>query len=195
MTGVTRSNFRGARAHVLFGDEAGHGVLVRTLERLGLQIVAVPEQADILFFDADEEFSLPALDIPTVALIGIEAPSRLGRVVRQRASAYLMKPIRPTGIFSAVFVAFNEHAARQRDALEREQLMRRVQGRRVVLKAILHLMAKDGITDDDAYRELRHASMRRRISIEEFAAELVAASTSSMRLADQATHVRKNKQT
>ena len=195
MTGVTRSNFRGARAHVLFGDEAGPGVLVRTLERLGLQIVAVPEQADILFFDADEEFSLPALDIPTVALIGIEAPSRLGRVVRQRASAYLMKPIRPTGIFSAVFVAFNEHAARQRDALEREQLMRRVQGRRVVLKAILHLMAKDGITDDDAYRELRHASMRRRISIEEFAAELVAASTSSMRLADQATHARKNKQT
>lgn len=195
MTGVTRSNFRGARAHILFRDETGAAVLGRTLERLGLQLVVDPNQSDILFFDADEELMLPVLDIPTVALIGIEAPSRLGRAVRQRASAYLMKPVRPTGIFTAVFVAFNEHGTRQREAHEREQLRRRVQGRRIVLKAILHLMATHSITDDEAYRELRHTSMRRRISVEEFAAEILAASTSSMRLADQATHVRKNKQT
>lgn len=196
MTGtVTRSNFRGARAQILLQDEAGTAILTRTLERLGLQITLNPAEADIVFVDADEDFTPPAQDIPCVALIGIEAPSRLGRVVRQRASACLMKPIRPTGIFTAVFVAFNEHAARQREAQEREALRRRAEGRRVVVKAILHLMAKDGLTDDDAYRELRLASMRRRISVEEFAAEIVAASTSSMRLGDTPSQARNNNQT
>lgn len=201
MTGhVTRSNFRGARALIQLRDEAGSAVLVRTLERLGLQITTDPAEAEIVFFDADEDvaapaFATPAQEIPLVALIGSEAPSRLGRVVRQRASAWLMKPLRATGIFTAVFVAFNEHAARQREAQEREALRRRAEGRRVVVKAILQLMAKQGLTDDDAYRELRVASMRRRISVEEFAAEIVAASTASMRLGDQPSHTRNNNQT
>ncbi|MBY0351887.1 ANTAR domain-containing protein [Tabrizicola sp.] len=196
MTGaVARLNFRGARALILLQEESGAAVLVRTLERLGLQITDSSAEAEIVFVDADEEFSAPARDIPVVALIGSEAPSRLGRVVRQRASACLMKPIRPTGIFTAVFVAFNEHAARQREAQEREALRRRAEGRRVVIKAILHLMAKQGLTDDEAYRELRLASMRRRMSVEEFAAETVAASTSSMRLGDPLTQAWNNKQT
>ncbi|MFC3086604.1 ANTAR domain-containing response regulator [Tabrizicola soli] len=196
MTGhVTRSNFRGARALIQLRDEAGSAVLVRTLERLGLQITTDPAEAEIVFFDADEDVAAPARDIPLVALIGSEAPSRLGRVVRQRASAWLMKPLRATGIFTAVFVAFNEHAARQREAQEREALRRRAEGRRVVVKAILQLMAKQGLSDDEAYRELRAASMRRRISVEEFAAELVAASTSSMRLGGQPPQARNNNQT
>lgn len=193
--GGVRSNFRGARALIQLRDEAGAAVLVRTLERLGLQITDIPSEAEILFVDADEDFAAPARDIPVVALIGSEAPSRLGRVVRQRASACLMKPVRPTGIFTAVFVAFNEHAARQREAQERESLRRRAEGRRVVVKAILQLMAKQGLSDDEAYRELRVASMRRRISVEEFAAEIVAASTSSMRLGDLPSHTWNKKQT
>lgn len=196
MTGhVTRSNFRGARALIQLRDEAGSAVLVRTLERLGLQITTDPAEAEIVFFDADEDVAAPSRDIPLVALVGSEAPSRLGRVVRQRASAWLMKPLRATGIFTAVFVAFNEHAARQREAQEREALRRRAEGRRVVVKAILQLMAKQGLSDDEAYRELRATSMRRRISVEEFAAELVAASTSSMRLGGKPPQARSNNQT
>ncbi len=64
----------------------------------------------------------------------------------------------------------------------------------VGVKAILKLMKDKDLSDDDAYRELRVASMTKRISIEEFAAEIVAASTSSMRLANKATHERKTKQ-
>lgn len=197
MTGhVTRSNFRGARVLIQLRDEAGSAVLVRSLERLGLQVTTDPAEAEIVFFDADEDVAAPARDIPLVALIGSEAPSRLGRVVRQRASAWLMKPLRATEIFTAVFVAFNEHSARQREAQEREALRRRAEGRRVVVKAILQLMAMQGLTDDEAYRELRVASMRRRISVEEFAAEILVASTSSMRLGDPSTsHTRNNKQT
>lgn len=202
MTSLVRSNFRGARAYVVLPEDQNREVLVRTLERLGLH-VTVQDPAggdliecpqDVVFVDADQDFNVLDQDIPLIALIGIEAPSRLGRVVRHRAAAFLMKPVRATGVFTAIFLGFNEQATRQRETQERQHLARRAEGRRVVVKAILKLMKDKNLSDDDAYRELRVASMTKRISIEEFAAEIVAASTSSMRLASKATHARKTKQ-
>jgi two-component system, response regulator / RNA-binding antiterminator len=202
MTSSVRSNFRGARACVVLPEDQNCEILVRTLERLGLQVTVrnpaaeIPAEGphDVVFVDADQDFIVLDQDIPHIALIGIEAPSRLGRVVRHRMAAFLMKPVRATGVFTAIFLAFNEHATRQREAQERQQFARRAEGRRVVVKAIFKLMKDRDLSDDDAYRELRVASMAKRISVEEFAAEIVAASTSSMRLAGKATHERKTKQ-
>ena len=176
---------------------------MRTLERLGLIVTECETEAtdfvasaqNVVFVDADQDFMVLDSDIPHIALIGMEAPSRLARVVRHRAASILMKPVRATGVFTALFLAFNEHAIRQRELLERENLSRRAEGRRVVVKAILKIMKDNDLTDDEAYREVRVASMARRISIEEFAAEVVAASTPSMRLAGTAAHGRKTKQT
>ena len=203
MTTPVRSNFRGARAWVVLPADQNRDVLVRTLERLGLIVTEresevtdfVASAQDVVFVDADQDFMVLDPEIPHTALIGMEAPSRLARVVRHRAASILMKPVRATGVFTALFLAFNEHAIRQRELLERENLSRRAEGRRVVVKAILKIMKDNDLTDDEAYREVRVASMARRISIEEFAAEVVAASTPSMRLAGTAAHGRKTKQT
>lgn len=203
MTTPVRSNFRGARAWVALPADNNREVLVRTLERLGLIVTERdPDGTDfvagvqnVVFVDADHDFIVLDSDIPHIALIGMEAPSRLARVVRHRAASVLMKPVRPTGVFTALFLAFNEHAIRQRELLERENLSRRAEGRRVVVKAIMKIMKDNDLTDDDAYREMRLASMAKRISIEEFAAEVVAASTPSIRLAGTAAHGRKTKQT
>jgi two-component system, response regulator / RNA-binding antiterminator len=202
MTTPVRSNFRGARAWVALPEDQNREVLVRTLERLGLQVTVrdpdatdfVAGSQDVVFVDADQDFIVLGSDIPHVALIGMEAPSRLGRVVRHRAASVLMKPVRATGVYTALFLAFNEHAIRQRELLDRENLSRRAEGRRVVVKAILKIMKENDLSDDEAYREMRVASMARRISIEEFAAQIVASSTSSMRLAGTAAHERKTKQ-
>lgn len=203
MTTPVRSNFRGARAWVVLPADQNRDVLVRTLERLGLIVTEresevtdfVASAQDVVFVDADQDFMVLDPEIPHIALIGMEAPSRLARVVRHRAASILMKPVRATGVFTALFLAFNEHAIRQRELLERENLSRRAEGRRVVVKAILKIMKDNDLTDDEAYREMRMASMAKRISIEEFAAEVVAASTPSMRLAGTAAHGRKTKQT
>jgi hypothetical protein len=80
---------------------------------------------DVAFFDADQDFTVPDADIPHIALIGMEAPSRLARVVRHRASSVLMKPVRATGVFTALFLAFNEHALRQREVIERANLFKK----------------------------------------------------------------------
>jgi AmiR/NasT family two-component response regulator len=202
MTPQIRSNFRGARAWVALPEDQNREVLVRTLERLGLSVFErcpdatdfVAGRLDVAFVDADQDFMMLDADIPHIAVIGMEAPSRLARVVRHRASSVLMKPVRATGIFTALFLAFNEHAIRQREVIERANLSRRAEGRRAVVKAILKIMKDDDVSDDEAYRRMRVASMTRRIPIEEFAAQTVAASTSSMRLADTAAHERKSKQ-
>ena len=202
MTPQIRSNFRGARAWVALPEDQNREVLVRTLERLGLSVFErcpdatdfVAGRLDVAFVDADQDFMMLDADIPHIAVIGMEAPSRLARVVRHRASSVLMKPVRATGIFTALFLAFNEHAIRQREVIERANLSRRAEGRRAVVKAILKIMKDDDVSDDEAYRRMRVASMTRRIPIEEFAAQTLAASTSSMRLAGTSAHERKTKQ-
>lgn len=194
MTPQVRSNFRGAKAWIALPADHSRDVLARTLERLGLVVTLDgPEAADfsasahdIVFVDADADFMVLDPNVPHIALIGMEAPSRLARVVRHRAASVLMKPVRPTGVFTALFLAFNEHDIRQREAQEREALVRRSEGRRVVVKAILKIMKEHDLTDDEAYRRLRAASMANRIPIEAFAAEMVAASMPSARLASTA---------
>lgn len=79
MTGSVRSNFRGARAWVALPEDQNREVLVRTLERLGLQVTEHGPDAtdfvrgshDVVFVDADQDFLELDPEIPHIALIGI----------------------------------------------------------------------------------------------------------------------------
>jgi AmiR/NasT family two-component response regulator len=185
MTAPVIQNFRGARALVCHAEDASRVKLAATLARLGLAVVVRepgsaephPTTIDVVFFDADEEpETVPeALDVPLVALIGVEAPSRLARVVRRRAAAYIVKPVRTTGVYTALVVAFSEHARRKAEAEEREAIARRLAGRRDLFRALLHVMRTDGLDEDAAFRHLRRESMRRRVPVEDLAREIVAA--------------------
>ena len=192
MTKALVQNFRGARALVIHPPDDNRDRLVAALHRLGLlvcalgagetetAIAAALESCDILFFDADEGMG-PILDgaalpeVPLVALIGVEAPSRRNRAVRARVAGHIAKPIRSTGVFTALFLAFNEFAVRQRRAEERFALEERVRARRFITKAILQLMAEHGVDDEEAYRQLRRESMRRRMTIEALCEEILSA--------------------
>jgi AmiR/NasT family two-component response regulator len=184
------TSFHGARALVIHADDANRETLVRTLKQLGLlvaevdsdnetAILAARADCDILFYDADQTpvsiLGGEAAEAPSVALIGHEVPSRLARVARQRCCAFLLKPIRRTGIFSALYLAFNEAAARQRETAERASLVERQRGRRFVVKAILRLCMERHMDDEAAFRWLRRESMRRRLPIERVAEEMVKA--------------------
>jgi len=184
------NSFRGARALVVHPHDANRETLVRTLKQLGLlvaevgsddeaAILAARGDCDVLFYDADQTpaslFGANGPDVPHVARIGHEVPSRLARVARQRCCGFLMKPVRATGVFSALYLAFNEAAARRREAGERMALVERQRGRRFVVKAILMLVEDRRMDDETAFRWLRRESMRRRIPIERVAEEMAAA--------------------
>lgn len=168
------TNFRGARALLALPDDANRAALEAVLGRLGLTVVA-EGACDVVFYDADEgsgRLELPE-GPPSVALIGSEAPSRLLRVVRQRSAAHIMKPVRGAGVFAALVLAMNEHAARRRAAAETAALAERVRGRRALFKAVLRLMDERGLDDEAAYAALRVEAMRRRMTVEAFAAQVV----------------------
>jgi response regulator NasT len=185
MTRRPIQNFRGLSAVIVAPDDSNRAVLAATLERLGLAVTSRPagllagDAADVLFVDADalDPGRDPAPSGGTTALvtvIGHETPSRLQRAYELEPSAFLMKPIRPSGVFTAVYFAANEHR-RRRETLERlAGLEARLGARRFVIKAVLQLVEAHGIDDEEAYRRLRRESMRQRVTVEELAVQLVA---------------------
>ncbi|MBU4531108.1 MAG: ANTAR domain-containing protein [Hoeflea sp.] len=193
MSKAILKNFRGLRALVIMNPEAGRDTLERTLGKLGLEVIVVQppgawggprERFDLVLFDADSD-AYTALDgagllgLPLIAVIGSEAPSQLAGAVRHRAASHILKPVRSSGIFTALLLAMNEHAARMRQHQETLALRRRLAGRRVVMKAILELISHCSLTEDDAYEWLRREAMERRIPMEDMARYTLELSTKS----------------
>ena len=189
-------NFRGARALVLMAAGDDRDRLVVTLRRLGLLTAVVdPGDAealtaagrdgfDVLLTDTDVgtgDLAPPglAVDAPVIAVIGVEAPSRLSRVVNGRAASHIVKPVRSSGIFPALFIAFNEFARRRRDREHLRRVEERLRQRRAVVKAVLSVVARRGVDDDEAFKLLRRESMRRRITIEALSQEIAAAAATA----------------
>jgi AmiR/NasT family two-component response regulator len=191
---VTRrliQNFRGANALVIHAEDRNRTILTETMTRLGLKLhVSDPSdvvgirnglgEAEIVVFDTDmvEGMALASagerITVPVIAIVGLEAPGRLQRAFELEPSAVLYKPLRSTGIYSALFFATNEHRRRNDVAQELQLLEGRHRSRRFVTRAIVHLMRDRGIDDEEAFRLLRKESMRRRLTIEEYAVQLAA---------------------
>ena len=186
-------NFRGMRVAILHTPDRNRQIIADTLSKLGLSPTVIDPQggsvdvesllrsSDLLFFDADApELSASFVSgcefpIPTVAVLGLETPSRLERTLLLQPSALIHKPVRATGIYTAVFFAINQY--RQNSALKAKltDLETRHSSRRFVIKAVLKLIDQYGVDDDEAYRILRRESMQRRLMVEEFAIRFLAA--------------------
>jgi AmiR/NasT family two-component response regulator len=179
-------NFRGQRAFILHWKDNSRVTLVRQLETLGLKVDVLwpadkvsAEGYDVIFFDADQGydglFDWPPGEppIPLIAMMRSEAPGRIEWTLSRAPSAYLVKPIGSTGVFSALAIAFHTFETRRelKDAVA--ELTRRVKARPFVFKAILGVMSHFGIGEDDAYQLLRAESMNLRVSIEDLC-ELIA---------------------
>jgi AmiR/NasT family two-component response regulator len=183
-------NFRGLHALLLLPDDQNLVILQRALQRLGLSTQALDPsdtkaidddgrvKIDIVFADADA-WTTPSLPAPmeaypVVALIGHETPTRLLRSHEMAADTFLLKPLKAEGVFTAIFFAVSEH--RQQCCLENRiaELNAKQAARRHVIKAILLIMDRFGLDDDEAYRRLRRESMSRRMSIEDLSRAIVA---------------------
>ena len=125
---------------------------------------------DIVFLDADQPINpapllLPGANLtaaPVIGIVGVEAPSRLKLLAEAGATAILRKPIQAGTVYSALFLGVNNHR-RLKSAETRLAIGdRKRRGRRFLIKAVVALVQARGLSDDDAYAELRRESMRRR---------------------------------
>jgi AmiR/NasT family two-component response regulator len=188
---------------VIHGEDRNRTVLIETLTRLGLKIrVADPSdapaireaigKAEIVVFDTDMAeavvlaWASERIAMPVIAIVGLEAPGRLQRAFELEPSAVLYKPLRSTGIYSALFFATNEYRRRHELATKTQLLEHRHRSRRFVTRAVLHLMRDRGIDDEEAFRLLRKESMRRRLTIEEYAVHLAADPREAVKTAREA---------
>jgi AmiR/NasT family two-component response regulator len=185
-------NFRGMKVAVLHADDRNRAVLADTLAKFGVSTLlldpqdseAVPaglcDSVDMLFFDADApDDALAACagrptPIPLVAMLGLETPSRLQRAFELGPCALLHKPIRPTGIYTALFFAANEHRRRQELEARLAEVEARHEARRFVIKAVMSLAERHGVDDEEAFRMLRREAMQQRLTVEELAIRIVA---------------------
>jgi AmiR/NasT family two-component response regulator len=188
MTRPSPFSVRGRRALLVMRDEREIAIMRRQLDRLGMTISAADpadstppmEAVDVIVLDADiiPIKSDPAAswnsDIPIIALIGTETPSRLKWLLDLQPASFLIKPLRSAGLYTALVVAF-DCAQRRTDQLTRtDRLEERVRARRIVSAAVLLLMRSQDLSESDAFALIRRTAMRQRVTIEQLSADVVA---------------------
>jgi AmiR/NasT family two-component response regulator len=168
-------------------DEREMSTLRRQLDRLGMTLTGCdPDEAkapngafDVIIVDAD---LIPArMDltgvvrpgVPVIALVGTETPSRLKGLLELEPASFLVKPLRSSGLYSALVLAFDQ--AQKRIGLTRrlERLEERVRARRVVLAALLQVMRRDDLSEPEAFAWIRRTAMEQRTTIERLSAEII----------------------
>lgn len=179
-------NLGGAHAAILHRPHPTVQALSRQLAAIGLgvsehwpELGDAAATADYVFFDADmgHDGQFPwkpgEAPMPTVALIGSEAPGRIEWVISVGANAQLLKPVGDHGVYAALLVARQSFEARRRLDGELRDLRRRLADRQTVVRAVT-LLAARGKGDDAAYAQLRQMAMAWRVTIEDAARRVVA---------------------
>jgi two-component system, response regulator PdtaR len=180
-------SFRGLHALIEHPSGRDRMVLKTQLELLGLRVTVheppspLPcEDVDILFFDADSGHAADGedahrdVDFPTVALIGSETPSRLQAMLARQPSAYLMKPLRSTGIYASLAIATHQFAALHEMRHKLASAEKRLRARRLLFSATVQVMTQAQVDEAEAFRILRRAAMSQRQTIEAISAQILA---------------------
>jgi len=188
MTKPSPFSVRGRHALLIMRDEREISIVRRQFGRLGMSVTETdPEQPigprpaiDVIVLDADgisiKSDVTPALkaNVPVIALIGTETPSRLKWLLELRPASFLIKPLRSAGLYTALVVAFDCAQRRSEEAAHIEKLEGRIRSRRVVFAAVLRLMRRHALSEEDAFNLIRQTAMRHRTTIEQLSAEIIA---------------------
>lgn len=180
-------NFIGQKCVVLHRPGETVNVLTRQLSVIGMSVTSQWEPldlkltpADAVLVDADAGWpgilpwgsGLP--QIPTVALLGSEAPSRIKWALEQGAGAIIAKPVSTSAVYPALVMAFHALAVARQQHDETSQLQERLRLRPLIAAAITQLMNEANIDEAAAHRRLRQQAMQSQQSLEQVSAALLA---------------------
>ena len=189
------------RALIIHRPHANVDSIIRQLRQIGVAADVLwpdlPADFDVggynmIFFDAEmgHDGQFPwgpgAAPMPSVALIGSEAPGRVEWAIRRGADAHLLKPIGSGGIYSAMLIACHAFEQRQRLRSEIDSLSHRLSQRESLAAATAQIMVAQNISATHAYKALRLLAMAERVSIEDMAARLIDPGTATVKRNDHA---------
>ncbi|WP_158906925.1 ANTAR domain-containing response regulator [Burkholderia sp. L27(2015)] len=179
-------SLRGIRIGVLYCESKDQTNLEQQFRRLGIEGIFLQDfpdfralaAFDILMFDSDHtsavhHSSQPQWpDLPRIAVLGTETPSRLQWVINQEPSGYIRKPVKYEGVLSACILSLRTYRQSQTLNDRVRQLEARLAARKFVFSALLILMKDLGLNEDEAYVSLRTLAMSRQLSLEQMSIEL-----------------------
>ncbi len=190
-------DLRGLDIHVVAPPDRDGQVLADQLRRIGCTVTAhwplpsrLPPRADVVFVSIDdgdhdavrrllagEASALPTL----IAVVGYENPATLQIVLEHPFSAIVERPIRSFGLLANLVIARNLWLQHQSTMKTLNNYKRRALGDQKVARAKAVLMATQGLSEDEAYRELRARAQSARIAIERIAESVLEQQSGDVR--------------
>jgi len=117
--------------------------------------------------------------LPIVILTAFSQPDLVERAVDAGVFAYLVKPFREADLLPAIEAARARHAELVELRRESTSLREALEARRLVERAKGLLMAKDGLTEAEAFERMRRASQNTGKPMREIAEAIDAAFSES----------------
>jgi AmiR/NasT family two-component response regulator len=147
----------------------------------------LPDSIDAIFLAIEDDArsetiqflrSLPKPTPPILAIVSYENPSMLQVVLESGALAVIERPIKPFGLLTNLTIARTLWLERQKLQKEVRKYKRKVHGDQKMARAKAILMAAHGLSENDAYQEMRRQAMESRIAIEQVANAVIEAENS-----------------
>jgi AmiR/NasT family two-component response regulator len=183
-------NLRGRRAVIIHPPDSDAQELSRQLSRIGLSVsclwpcVGAPAAGnDFVFVMISEALNvgplLAQLDgrerAVRVVILENESPTVLEKIMKLDADTVIVKPFRPVGLLAHLVHALHKRDRERMLSDRARSLERKLQGFRTVEQAKEILMARHGISGEEAFARLRRHAMNERTSVEHVAATIVDA--------------------
>ena len=110
-----------------------------------------------------------------IALVDYENPTVLKGILDLNAQAVINKPFRPTGVLSTLILARASKGYQDRLLLKVTKLEEALRSRREIERAVKLLAERQGLTDIQAYEQIRRQASNKRISVVEVCAAVNSA--------------------
>jgi len=114
-------------------------------------------------------------DPALVAVVTYEDPSTLQVVLECGALAVIERPIRPFGLLTNLTIARALWLERQNAGKRIRKLERKLAGNNRILRAKSILMETQGLTEHDAYENIRRQAMAKRVPMDDLASAIINA--------------------
>jgi AmiR/NasT family two-component response regulator len=189
-TGIKRlfDELRGTSVVVIHPPGGECNVLLDQLRRIGCPVKSLwpyppapPAEADVIFVLVPAERGSEPLwsgvdsDAVVIALVEYENPTVLKGILDLNAQAVINKPFRPTGVLSTLILARSTKGYQDRLFSKVKKLEETLRSRREIERAVKLLAERQGVSDIQAYEQIRRQATAKRIAILEVCAAINSA--------------------
>lgn len=166
-------------------------MLVEHLHRIGCHCEAtwplpdaISPNVDVLFISVEQERRLEILKLcqqaqegalTLIAVTSYEDPGTLQIVMECGALAVVERPVRPFGLLTNLTIARSLWIDRHNLIKRIRKLERKLAGNNKIYKAKTILMDTQGLSEEEAYENIRHQAMAKRIPMDELANAIINA--------------------